>query len=235
MWRPGETGTDPSAEREPIFPELATEWLADRERNPAIRSRTAENDRWRLIRYLIPFFGELIPAQITPLLVKQYRRGIHEDNERIRAARQAGTPLRDSRTGQTLRTLSNDSINKTLRTLAVILDEAEDAGWITRNVARGVRTRELVERKRRDGLEPDELVSLLDAASELDNQRHRPQTLAQASEVRALRDRGLRWSEIAQRDAAGTATTSRPAWARPSSTEPICAGRNATRRRSSRT
>lgn len=25
LWRPGETGTDPSAEREPIFPELATE------------------------------------------------------------------------------------------------------------------------------------------------------------------------------------------------------------------
>jgi integrase len=199
LWRPGKTATASSAEREPIFAELATDWLADRERNPAIRSRTAENDRWRLTRYLIPFFGELVPSQITPLLVKQYRRRIHEDNEHIRAARRAGTPLRDSRTGQPLRTLSNDSINKTLRTLAVVLDEAEDVGWITRNVARGRRTRELVERQRHDALEPDELVSLLDAASDLDNQRHKPQTVARASQVRALREGGMLWREIGAR------------------------------------
>jgi integrase len=149
---------------------------------------------------VIPVFGEMLPSKITPLAVKQYRRRIHEENEHIRAARNAGTPLRDPRTGQPLRPLSNGSINKTLRTLALILDEEEDAGWITRNVARGRRTCEPVERQRRDALEPDELLSLLEAASQLDGQRHRPETLAKAREVRALRDgTGVTWAQIGAR------------------------------------
>jgi integrase len=197
LWQSGEVATGTAREREPTFGELATEWLVDRERNPAIRPRTTENDRWRLTRYLIPFFGEMLPSQITALALKQYRRRLHEDNEQIRGSRRADEPLRDSQTGQSLRTLSNDSINKTLRTLAAILDEAEDAGWVARNVARGRRTREPVERHRRDALEPDEFLSLLEAASELDNQRHKPQTLARAHEVRALRDAGKRWIDIA--------------------------------------
>jgi hypothetical protein len=88
----------------------------------------------------------MLPSQITALALKQYRRRLHEDNEHIRAARRSGAPLRDTGTGQPLRTLSNDSINKTLNTLAAILDEAEEAGWIARNVARGRRTREPVVR-----------------------------------------------------------------------------------------
>lgn len=206
LWRPGGTLSETAANRESTFAELATEWLMDRERNPAIRERTTENDRWRLIRYLIPFFGEMPPSQITPQSIKQYRRRVHQHNEHIRLAREAGRPLRDTRTGQLLRTLSNDSLNKTLRTLALILDEAEDAGWVTRNVARGRRTREPVERHRRDALEPDELLSLLEAASQLDNQRHRPETLARAREVRELRDSGLLWHDIATRVAVAPTT-----------------------------
>ena len=199
LWQPGAMPNGAASDRESTFAELATDWLLDRQRNPAIRERTTENDRWRLTRYLIPFFGHMLPSQITPLTVKQYRRHIHGDNEQIRVAREAGTPLRDARTGQRLRTLSNDSLNKTLRTLALILDEAEDAGWVTRNVARGRRTREPLERQRHDALEPDELLSLLEAASQLDNQRHRPETLTRAREVRLLRDRGMLWHDIAAR------------------------------------
>jgi len=202
LWQPGTTGNGAaaSAEREPTFAELASDWLSDRERNPAIRPRTIEDDRWRLRRYLIPFFGEMLPSQITPLSVKQYRRQIHQENEQIRAARHAGKPLLDPRTRQPLRTLANDSINKTLRTLAMILDEAEDAGWVTRNVARGRRSREPVERHRHDALEPDELVSLLEAAEELDRLRHRPETLERAAHVRRLRDQArLDTGQIAAR------------------------------------
>jgi integrase len=199
LWRPGQAATGTSPEGEPRFAELATDWLADRERNPVIRPRTTENDRWRLTRYLIPFFGEMRPSQITALALKQYRRRLHVDNEHIRVARKAGSPLRDARTGQPLRTLSNDSINKTLRTLAAIIDEAEDVGWVSRNVARGRRTREPVERQRRDALEPDEFLSLLEAASQLDNERHKPHTLARARDVRALRSAGMRWNDVATR------------------------------------
>jgi integrase len=179
--------------------ELATDWLEARERNPAIRSRTTELNRSQLKRYLVPFFGELLPSQIPPGKVKQYRQQIHTENAQIRAAQEAGKPLRDPRTRQLLRTLANESINKTLRTLAVILDEAEDEGWVTRNVARGPRTREPLERRpSRGALDVDELETLLDAAAELDAQRHKPATLEKAAEVRALRDEaGMEWKRIA--------------------------------------
>jgi hypothetical protein len=150
--------------------------------------------------YLIAFFGEILPSQISPTTIKQYRRRIHEENAHIRTARAAKRPLQGSRTGKPLRTLSNDSINKTLRTLAAILDEAEDAGWITRNVARGRRTREPIERRSSDARAPDQFAALLEAAGQVDSQRHKPQTLVRARMVQQLRDEGpLMWKEIADR------------------------------------
>jgi hypothetical protein len=177
LWTPGAAGAAGRSDEEPTFAELATDWLTDRERNPAVRSRTTDDDRWRLVRYLIPFFGQLRPSQITLLTLKQYRRRIHEENEHIRAARDAGVPLTDPGSGAPLRTLSNDSINKTLRTLAAILDEAEDAGWVARNVARGRRTREPVEHRSADALEADEFLVLLEAAAQLDGEKHKPEAL----------------------------------------------------------
>lgn len=207
MWSPGSVATGDPSDEEPTFAELATEWLDDRERNPAIRSRTTDDDRWRLTRYLIPFFGGLRPSQITPLTLKDYRRRIHRENEHILAARKAGSPLLDSRSGRPLRTLANESINKTLRSLAAILDEAEDAGWISRNPARGRRTREPFDRRVADVLDADELLALMEAAEQLDHQVHRPETLSRAREVRALRDeQRLTWMEIAARIDAAPST-----------------------------
>src|SRR5205807_7510398 len=48
LWAPGSPNAGATSEPEPTFAELATEWLADRERNPGIRSRTTADDRWRL-------------------------------------------------------------------------------------------------------------------------------------------------------------------------------------------
>jgi len=186
LWTPGVT-TGRSTDDEPTFRELATDWFMDRRSNPAIRPRTVEHDQWQLTRYLLPFFGEMRPSEITAHAVKTYRRGIHEQNGEVRAAGEADKPLRNQR-GQPLRPLGNRSINATLRTLAAILDEAEDGGWVARNVARGRRTREPVERKRVDALEVDEFLSLLEAADELDRERHRPATLEKAAAVRVLRD-----------------------------------------------
>jgi integrase len=81
----------------------------------------------------------------------------------------------------------------------LILDEAEDAGWIERNVARGLRTRERAERRTSDVLEASEFLALLSAADELDR-RYAPPTVARATQVRALRDEhGIAWKEIAAR------------------------------------
>ena len=87
LWSPGSVATGARSEEEVTFAQLATDWLADRERNPAIRSRTIEDDRWCLTRYLIPFFGQLRPSQISPLTLKRYRRRIRDDNEHISRAR----------------------------------------------------------------------------------------------------------------------------------------------------
>jgi integrase len=199
QWTPQRT-TDPYASNEePTFRELATDWLDARKRNPAIRPRTTELNESQLRRYLAPFFGELRPSQITATKIREYREHIHVENEQIRNAAAAGCPLRDTNNGSRLRTLSNDSINKTLRALALILDDAEDAGWIDRNIARGRRMREPSERRRPHGvLDIDELRDVLDAAGELDGARRRPLTLERAAKVRVLREeRRLTWTEVA--------------------------------------
>jgi Phage integrase, N-terminal SAM-like domain len=215
LWTPGAIGGGGDPEDEPTFRELATDWLADRKRNPAIRPKTIELNRSQLIRYLLPFFGDLLPSQITPQKIKEYRRGIHEDNAQLRAFTEAGKPLVDPRNGRRIRTLGNESINKTLRVLAQILDEAEDATWIDRNPARSRRMREPPERRRRAGaLDLDEFLSLLEAASQLDGNRHSAKTLERADIIRRLplrlpptgSRRAGRWST--QRSYRGT----RPGW-----------------------
>jgi integrase len=201
LWTPGKRDGSAGQGTEPSFRELATDWLEDRVRNPAIRERTTELNEAQLTRYLLPFFGDLLPSQITPTQIKEYRRRIHEDNAEIRAAEQVGRPILDPRNDRRIRTLGNESINKTLRTLAQILDEAEEAGWIDRNPARGRKTREPLERRRRGGaLDLDEFIDLLDAASRLDKTRHSARTLERAAIARALRDEvGLEWKAVANR------------------------------------
>ena len=132
LWSPSAGSDGSTYDAEPTFRELATDWLDARKQNPAIGSRTTELNEWQLRRYLAPFFGDLLPSQITPDKVKQYRRRIHAENAHIRAAADAGRTLaRSTEQASRLRTLSNESINKTLRTLAAILDEAEDVGFVT--------------------------------------------------------------------------------------------------------
>jgi integrase len=72
------------------------------------------------------------------------------------------------------------------------------SNWIERNLARGRRSREPLERRRHRGtLEVDEFLALIEAADELDH-RHSPHTLERASLVRRLRDQtNLDWKRIA--------------------------------------
>lgn len=200
LWKPQPEHSYADATEELTFRELATDWFEDRQRNPEIRPATIKNDLWALTRYLLPFFGELFPSQITVQTVKAYRRSIHEENAAITAATDAGEPLLDPRTRQPLRPLGNDSINKTLRTLAAVLDDAEDQGWIARNVARGARMREPVQRRKGEILHPDEFLSLLEAAGSIDSQRHSPRTLQRADEIRRLRDeKRMTWNQVVAR------------------------------------
>jgi integrase len=209
VWTPGRnTAIEAQDGAEQTFREMATDWLEDRKRNPAIRGSTISNNEWQLTRYLLPFFGELRPSEITKLKIRQYRRQIHVENEEIRHASEAGRPLRDPRSAQRLRTLGNDSINKTIGTLAMILDEAEDADWIERNIARNRRMREPRDpRAIRGVLDVSEALSLLEAADDLECQRHAPATLERAVQVRALRDDAqLKWKDVADRTGVAIST-----------------------------
>jgi integrase len=201
LWTPGQHHTGVREdENEPSLRELATDWLEDRERNPAIGESTIKHNEWQLTRYLLPFFGDLRPSEITKRKIKQYRSRIRLENEQIRNATAAGRPMRDPRTGQRLRTLSNDTINKTIGTLAMILDEAEDADWVERNIARSRRMREpRTPRPTRGVLDVDETLALLEAADDLERRRHSPFTLERAEQVHALRDhQQLRWHDVAR-------------------------------------
>jgi integrase len=201
QWTPGSPQAPaPNSDEEPTFLELATDWLRARELNPALTETTTKRDRSQLTRYLIPFFGDLRPTEISVSKIKDYREQIHVENDQIRKAAEAGKPLRDAQTGQPLRSLSNVSINMTLQMLAQILDDAEDGGWVDRNVARGRRVREPTRRRRNRGvLDVDEFLTVLEAAEQLDN-RHRPRSIERAAEIRFLRDRSrLPWKTIAKR------------------------------------
>jgi integrase len=201
LWTPAaKDSTGRRADEEPTMRELATDWLAARKLNPAITETTTEKNASLLKRYVLPFFGELHPSEITANTIKDYRERIHTENAQIRDAAANGKPLRDARTGRTLHTLGNDSINMTLQMLAQVLDDAEDAGWVDRNVARGRRVREPSRRRRNRGaLDVDEFLALIEGADQLDNQ-HRPGTIERANFVRLLRDQSrLPWKTIAKR------------------------------------
>jgi hypothetical protein len=86
LWTPGTGDPATDTDEEPTFRELATDWLDDRKRNPAIRPRTIELNESQLTRYLLPFFGDLLASRITSQKIKEYRRRIHEENAQIRAA-----------------------------------------------------------------------------------------------------------------------------------------------------
>ena len=192
-WSSGSGALEPAEaetthDEEPTFRELATDWLQARKQNPAIGPRTTELNEWQLRRYLAPFFGELLPSQITNEKVKQYRR---HPMPRMHASEQPRKPERPLRIRGQARLSGRCRTNRSTRRYGPWPRSSTrprtQAG--DPNVARGRRTREPLERRRpRRILEVDEFLSLLEAAARLDRERHRPATLARAAEVRLLRD-----------------------------------------------
>jgi integrase len=132
----------------PTIKEFANVWL-EAERDRDLGPRTIEDRAWR-IGHLLSWFvheaGDPRLDHITAQTVDEYRSA-------------------KKRQGK----LAAESINRTIDTLAAVLDLAIDYGHVERNVARG-RRRKLATRKKRpvylDGA--DQIVAILDAARELD-------------------------------------------------------------------
>jgi integrase len=110
--------------------------------------KTRENLEWRLDRHLLPAFAFKRIDEITIEDVDRYRVG----------------KVRDAK-------LAPSSINKTLTTLASILELAVDYELIDRNPAQGRRRRLRSSPPKRTWLDrSDHIVALLDGARELDQE-----------------------------------------------------------------
>jgi integrase len=147
-------GAKPHAARRfgvPTFERFASQWL-DRQmveggragRGLAAKSR--EDLEWRLTHHLLPAFGSRRIDEISIQDVDGYRVA----------------KVRDAR-------LASSSINKTIATLASILEVAVEYDLIDRNPANGRRRRLRSSTPRRPWLDrADHIVALLDAAGDLD-------------------------------------------------------------------
>jgi integrase len=193
IWEPPRPRQRPGEREEPSFHEFASLWLRRR-----IAEGISENTRadylWQLSNHLLPYFGHYRLGEITPRLVEDFKeRKLDQRAQLIAAMREGARIVHPS--GQPQRPLSNTSINKFLRLLAAILENATRRGWIESNPAARI---ERLRVKRRKGgiLEPDELESLIDAAGDL--RRRAATTPERVRRVRELRDVSrLAWRQIA--------------------------------------
>ncbi len=177
IWRPPEPEPEPALVREePTFHVFASEWLAGREAD-GLQPRTLEDYRWSLTCHLLPYFAGHRLSQITVEEVDRYRRAkVRERDERLVA-----------------RPLSASSINKTLKHLAMIIDEAIEYGWLASNPARGRRRRLKSDSPERHSMDAGQVRALLDAAGE-----HRTllATAILGGGLRAGELTGLKWRDI---------------------------------------
>jgi len=161
IWKPPEPEPERQARLEdPTFHQYASEWLAQREQE-GLREKTIVAFRWSLINHLLPFFAEHRLAEITPREVKRYTQTkLAERN----ALEQARTDAHANGERFSEHSLSNASINHTLRHLAQVLEAAVDDELIPSNPASGNRRRLKTPKPARPWVEPEQLIALLDAA-----------------------------------------------------------------------
>jgi integrase len=147
IWQPSAPALQVAEpEPEPTFHLFATEWVG--RRRHGVDERTVEFWRWALELHLLPLFGPYLLSAITPELIDRYTAAkVREREQRL-----------------VDRPLSNGSINRTVRVLAQVLDDAIEYGYMTSNPARGRKRKLQAKRPRRIWLELDEVRSLLDAA-----------------------------------------------------------------------
>jgi integrase len=141
IWQPPEPA--PVAKEtmvEPDFHTFASEWIAMREQE-RLAPRTIEDYRWCLSSHLLPYFARHKLSEITIREVDQYKtKKAAEGN------------------------LSPNSINKTLSLLSTVLGVAVEYELIAANPATGRRRRLKGTRPHRPWVEPEQLLTLLEAA-----------------------------------------------------------------------
>ncbi len=145
---------------EPTFHEYASEWFAQREQE-GLKPKTITDLRWSLVKHLLPFFAEHRVSEITPREIRRYTQTKLAERNAIEEARAKATknskPFRE-------RSLSNGSINHTLRHLAQVLEVAVDDELLSSNPASGNRRRLKAAKPARPWVEPEQLMAFLESA-----------------------------------------------------------------------
>ncbi|HEX5172994.1 MAG TPA: tyrosine-type recombinase/integrase [Gaiellaceae bacterium] len=168
IWREPATADVVEAVEEPTLHVLASEWVERRRHE--VDARTVEHWRWALSNHLLQFFADYRPSEITVAAVEKFKTAkLAERERRIAAIEEWWKEDPKARGRMPVRPLSNASINKCLKVLAQVLDEAVELGYTDTNVARGKRRRLKADKPKRTWLELHEVQALLAAAG-----KHRP-------------------------------------------------------------
>lgn len=219
LWR------EPEPEPEPVprFSEAAEEWFSAQLLEGGSRgtglSPAGEADlRWRLECHLLPYFeGQLRDPRVDAITVKHvdaYRLAKVKEAADRRAKLEAWRTRLGCETDPARRRkiqrqrpprpLGATSVNKTLATLAAILERAVEHGHLSTNPASGKRRRLRQPTPPRTRLDrADHIAALIDAASELDRtaRAHRGQRRALVALLlfagpRISEATALRWRDV---------------------------------------
>jgi integrase len=169
IWRPHEPEPLNTPQEVPTFHQFASEWLDGRRHE--LRPRTVADYEWALSYHLLPFFAKHRLSAFTVQEVDRYK----------------AAKLREGKLGAA-------QINKTLKLLAQILDMATEYDLLDgANPARGRRRRVKARKPQRTWVEPEQLLSLIEAADTY----HRPilATLAGAG-LRVGEAVALDWRDV---------------------------------------
>lgn len=185
IWQPPRQVSLPAIVESASFHVLASEWVARRRHE--VKPRTVESWETNLSCHLLPFFAPYDVADITVDLVERFKLEKLRERERWDGL----TSEQRSKLGLT-RPLSNSSINRALKVLAQVIDDAIERGVIEKNVARGKKRRLKPQRPRRTWLEIEEVRAMLAAVD-----KHRALLATQIlAGLRVGELTALRWRDV---------------------------------------
>ncbi|MGO9791033.1 MAG: tyrosine-type recombinase/integrase [Solirubrobacteraceae bacterium] len=193
VWRPPNTFELDPREKKPGFHEFTSDWLKRYRRT--VDASTADTAEYMLSHHLLPFLHTYRLDEIDYAVLSTYLAHKLERNEEVEVAQQAGVILRNGR-GQPRRPLSPRTINMTLDLIARIFKDAVKRGLLQSNPASDRELRLKVTQRKRNFLEADELLALIDAAGAIDEPVSK-ETLARAELTRRMRRDSRTWKEIA--------------------------------------
>jgi len=179
IWRPAQPEPAPEPQSDPTFHVFSSAWYEAG--TGSWRPKTCEDYHWQLHHHLLPFFQHHPLSKITVAEVDRYRTAKLSESAKLAKVqeewRKRVDEAKDRATRRQLigerphRPLSHGTINKTLITLAQILEVAVEYEHIERNPAKGKRRRLKASKPPAVWLDRAEhITALLEAAGELDRE-----------------------------------------------------------------